>query len=152
MEKIKKVEPEKLIVTSTKDWVKKTLDIRNIKLPSGAVFKVKNIDLQSMVSRGFLPLGLINDFMLLSGKIKDNTEKSASELDNVTNDELKALDLTCRKFASLAIIEPRISGIEPTSDDVINVNDIEFLDVMFVFSSCVKGGASDFAQFFQGGK
>lgn len=139
-------------VTSAGDWAKKTLDVRLVTLPSGSIFRVKNVDLQSMVSRGFLPMGLVGEFTSLADKVKQNVDGGKTELNEIGDKELKSLDTTCRKFAIMAVIEPRLSDTDPTSEDVISVNDLGFADVLFIFSSCVKGGAGNYAPFFQRGQ
>ena len=52
-----------------------------------------------------------------------------------------------RKMAILAVIEPKLSE-NSGSDNSINVNDIDFYDLLFIFQNCVRGGTQAFANFF----
>ena len=141
----------KPLVTSPQEWAELNLNVRTIELPSGAVFRVKNVDLPTMVSRGYLPLDLITNFSGIATRVQKNKLGGASELSGITENELAGIDGICRKFAAVAIVEPRVSEIELTSDDVINVHDLGFEDVLFVFMQCVKGGGGAFAEFFRSG-
>ncbi len=144
-------EAVKTAVTSPREWAELNLNIRLITLPSGAVFRVKNVDLPTMVSRGYLPLDLIANFGDLAKKVQRNKASGQEELNGISEKELAEIDGICRKFAVVAIVEPRVSEIEPTSDDVINVQDLGFEDVMVVFMQCMKGGGGSFAEFFRRG-
>lgn len=149
MEEEKVVEsPAILRVTTPKEWAEKNLNVREIELPSGTVFRVKNIDLPTMVSRGILPLDLLQGFMKLVDTA-DRAELEKGHLGGLSEKDMVALDGVCRKFVTAAVLDPHVSDTEPTSEDVINVQDIEFNDVIFIFSQCVKGGGRQFAAFFR---
>jgi len=149
-EEIKVQEIPEVQVTSAKDWSVRNLNIRYLPMPSGAVFKVKNVDLMTMVSKGYMPLDLVNSFSHMADQARLNQQET-NVLGGIAEKDLIAMDKLCRKFASLAVIEPIVSDTEPTSDTIINSNDLGFDDVIFLFSECVKGGAGRFTGFFRGG-
>ncbi len=148
-EEIKVQETPEITVISAKDWITKNLNIRCLTMPSGAVFKVKNVDLMTMVSKGYMPLDLVNSFSKMAQQTVLNQQET-NTIGGIAEKDLIAMDKLCRKFASLAVIEPIISDTEPTSETVINSNDLGFDDVIFLFSECVKGGANRFSDFFRG--
>ncbi|MDO8715327.1 MAG: hypothetical protein Q7J73_00695 [Dehalococcoidales bacterium] len=143
-------EQQERTVTSPKAWADKNLNTRLVELPSGAVFRVRNLDLPTMVSKGYLPLELVNSFSGIANAVKQNQQTGKTELSGIAGKDLADVDTMCRKLIAVAVIEPRISAIEPTSDTVINVNDLGFGDVIFIFAECVKGGGGAFAGFFRG--
>jgi len=135
----------KKVVTASQ-WKKKNLNERVLELPSGAIFKVKDVDLETMASRGFLSLDLLDSLMSAGFKVIDNQQKKKKELENITDDNMKEIDDLARIFAVQAVISPKLSlNGDPGS---INAYDLDFIDVMFIFSKCVRGGAMKFAPFF----
>ena len=136
-------------VTTVSQWKKKNLNERNLELPSGAIFKVKDVDLQTMAIRGYLPLELMNSLTSAGLKIKNNTIEGKAELDGIKDNDITGIDELARQFIVAAVISPKLS-LEDFSDTV-NVYDLEFPDVMFIFNNCIRGGAMKFAPFFQEG-
>jgi len=134
-------------VTTPKDWSKRNLNIRLLELPSGAVFRVRNVDLQNMLTQGYLPLALVNTFLETSARVSMNARQGKSEWDDMDEETIQKVDEVARKLVCLAVLEPRISMDEETSDDVINVNDLPFQDCLFIFANCVSGGALMFSPF-----
>tara|TARA_R100000750_G_C2313363_1_gene83393 strand:+ start:323 stop:844 length:522 start_codon:yes stop_codon:yes gene_type:complete len=130
-------------------WKKKNLNERNLELPSGAIFKVKNIDIQTMLTRGYLSLELLNSLMVLGDKVTENKGKNEPELKGIAENELKEVDDLARQFSVLAVVAPELSF--GSDKDSINVYDLIFEDVLFIFSNCVRGGATEFAPFFRKG-
>ncbi len=138
---------EELEITTASSWKKDNLNIRKIKLPSGAVFKVKTVSLINMATQGFIPLPLLTKITEKFGNIgksKKAAEKVAAKL---KDDDLKGMDSIMRKMALLAVIEPNLTE-DGGSDESIDINDIDFYDLLFVFQECVRGGGQAFAGFF----
>jgi hypothetical protein len=140
------------VISKPGEWAKRNLDIRELELPSGEVFRVKNVDLPTMVSRGYLPMNLVNNFIGMAQRVSKNRAEQSEDLTGVAEKDLADLDGVCRKFALVAVIEPHLTETEPTSEESINVGDLSFDDVMFIFAQCVKGGGAAFAGFFRGGR
>ena len=145
-QKVEEIPVEKKII-SPAEWAKKNLNIRPLTLPSGITVKVKNIDLQTMLTQGYIRTGLLNSLMSAQTKILENRENKKKDMEDVKETDLSEIDSLCRSFVVLAVIEPTISKDEVTSDEVINANDMDFNDCLFVFTECVRGGAEAFAPF-----
>jgi len=130
-----------------RQFVKDRLNIRTLELPSGITVKVKDVDLESMVTLGYLPASLLSSLMSSGFKIKANQAGKKSELDGVKEEDIANADTLFRKFAVVAILEPKTKHDGDSDDDAININDFSFTDCVFVFTECVRGGASQFAPF-----
>lgn len=142
-------EPKKEVVSATPaEWIKQNLDIRHLTLPSGVIFKVKNVDMQTMLTRGYVKTSLLNSLISAQYKILKNKEKNPDKImQGVERGELKEIDSLCRSFAIVAVVEPKITAEKESSEESINVNDMSFEDCLFIFHECVRGGADYFAPF-----
>jgi len=140
---------KKAVVTTVAGYKKKNINERTLELPSGAVFRVKDVDLQSMLTKGYISLELLTTLMATGQTIAVNQTTKKPELDNIEKEQLGDIDKLARQFAVIAVVSPKLS-LEDEQDS-INVADIDFTDILFVFSNCVRGGAAKFAPFFQKG-
>ena len=142
------VDIQSLPITTVSDFKKTYLNIRKIKVPSGAVFLVKNINLLFMISRGILPLPILMSMAKLHEKdisVVDNSTEKITEF--ITDDEFKTIDKMISAVTIEAVIEPPIT--EEDTENSIQISSIDFIDKMFIFSECVKGGNTNYEEFFR---
>ena len=141
-------EAKKLVVTQAADWNKSNTNERLLELPSGAVFKVRNVSLANMVTKGIVPLSITTQLLQMKKNIEKAVKDGKSEGDGIQEKDMNDLDGICRKFAVLAIVDPIV--VENVTDNLseICVHDIDFTDIMTIFMKCMRGGAEQFASFF----
>ena len=140
-------------IVSPSLWRKKNYNIRKLQLPSGIVVKVKDVDLANMAMSGALSIPLLNIFFDLQSKLpKMDSEKAETEkaLKDFSGEDLMAMNEMVDKFVLKAVIEPKLVEKDTGAvedEDAIPVNEMEFVDKMFIFQSCTRGGAASFAGF-----
>lgn len=129
------------------EWTKKHLNIRTLALPSGDTVLVKDVDLESMLMQGYIPTSLLNSLISSGLKIQANKATKEAELEGVKEQELKKIDDLSRRFALIAVIEPKLKSEGLSDEEAVNVYELTFTDCLFIFSSCVRGGASKYSPF-----
>lgn len=141
-------ETEKLVVTQAKDWNKSNTDERLLELPSGAVFKVRNVSLPNMVTKGIIPLNVTTQLLAMKKNIESAVKNGKGEADGMGKSDFNEIDRICRQFTLLSVIEPTIVEESTGSPNEICVNDIDFMDMLHIFTKCMRGGADQFRSFF----
>ena len=142
------IEEKELVVTQATDWNSRNTNERLLQLPSGDVFRVRDVSLPNMVTKGIIPLNLTTQLMKMKENIEAAVKAGKNESEGIAEEEFKDIDGICRNFALLAVIQPVLVENHIADSDTICVHDIDFMDIMFLFSKCVRGGAEQFASFF----
>ncbi len=136
---------EELEITTASTWKKDNLNIRKLLLPSGAVFRVKNVSLANLAMKAYLSLPLLTSLIAKSEEAKKSKKKEADIAKDMKPEEMQGLDEIVNKVTLAAVIEPILSVNGDNGS--ICVDDIDFNDKMTIFQECVRGGAGAFAGF-----
>lgn len=139
-------------IVSPTEWREKNYNIRKIKLPSGIIFKVKNVDLTNMAMSGTLSLPLLDTFFKsqeISPKIRTEKPDGEDVMKDFSAKDFIVMKEMIDRFTLAAVIEPKLTEKETGDEDTIPVTEIDFGDKLFIFQNCMRGGAANFAGFFR---
>lgn len=120
--------PVELPISSVSEWKRLANKVTTVPLPSGAVVKVKRLDMFQALSSGKLPLDMLAKVMTSGEKMT-----TAAGWKSVTEEELSGLLDTMRKVVALALIEPELN-------DEFTVEDIPEADLALIFDRVMRAG------------
>ncbi len=90
-------------ITTLKQWTELSNKTDTIELPSGAIVKVKMLNLLEEASAGHISLTLVNDTMDTAKNL------SAAKLNNIKEEELKNMMELVNRMIVLAVVEPKVT-------------------------------------------
>lgn len=115
-----------LSVTSGKEWRKANKEGFVIELPSGNVVKMRPVAIDALVMAGKIP-DVLSSVAAESLWIQTDEDKLRGQTETI-----KRYTELVNLIVPLALLEPRVVD-NPTSDDEIALDDIEFMDKTFIF-------------------
>jgi hypothetical protein len=122
---------KKSSITTVTGWKEKANTTYMLTLPSGAVVRIRRLNLLEQASIGHIPLHLVSSSMLITQKFSN-----PSKWVDIEPEELDNLMQVLKKTTVLAVVEPKVS--EEETEDEMNVNDIPMEDLISIFSSVMN--------------
>jgi len=139
---------KKMAVSTAAEWTKKNQQVRTVKLPSGAVVKVKVMSLFDLAAIGHIPMALVGEVLKSADAFLRPVDPKDMEFEwaKVTEKQIENMLTLFRKAAVAAVVEPKLS-FEPENEDAADVMLIDFEDLAEIFSQSVKEGAAEMLPF-----
>jgi hypothetical protein len=135
-------------ITTASEWKAKAAGT-DLRVPSGALCRVRRVDLRIFVKQGRIPNSLRSIIdQAMGGKQLDEAEMAKEVMDNP--EKLDDMVSMVDSVVVDCVLQPRVKAVPPAGQakdpDQLYVDELDLNDKMYIFNWCV-GGASDLEQF-----
>jgi hypothetical protein len=122
-------------VTSANEWKSKSINKKQITLPSGTVVEIRKVNLFDCISANYIPLESFQRMLSVGESLQ-----SSKGFEKLKVEDLTDLISIVRKIACRAVVNPIITETITNEENTIFVGEIGEEDLLFIFGEVMKGG------------